>query len=54
MFGSNWPIDRLFGTYRAVIDAYREATADLSSDERADVFHPTASRVYRLPPIAPP
>ena len=53
MFGSNWPIDRLFGTYPAVIDAYREATAGLSSDERADVFHRTASRVYRLRPVAP-
>jgi predicted TIM-barrel fold metal-dependent hydrolase len=51
MFGSNWPIDRLFGTYPAVIDAYRSATADLSTDERADVFHRTACRVYRLPPV---
>src|SRR5262245_37791469 len=54
MFGSNWPIDRLFGTYPAVIDAYRRATADPAPDQRADVFHRTASRVYRLAPLTPP
>jgi predicted TIM-barrel fold metal-dependent hydrolase len=48
MFGSNFPVDRLFSSYRALIDAYREATAELSAVERAAIFHGTAERVYRL------
>jgi predicted TIM-barrel fold metal-dependent hydrolase len=48
MFGSNWPIDRLYGSYAAVVGAYRKLTAHLSPDARADLFHGTAQRVYRL------
>jgi predicted TIM-barrel fold metal-dependent hydrolase len=48
MFGSNFPVDRLFTSYRALIDAYREATAELSAVERADIFSGTAERVYSL------
>jgi predicted TIM-barrel fold metal-dependent hydrolase len=52
MFGSNFPVDRLFATYRTLIDGYREATAELAPDERSAVFHRTAQRVYRLEPVA--
>lgn len=48
MFGSNWPIDRLFGSYERLIDAYRECTHDLTSVERDDLFVGTATRVYAL------
>ena len=51
LFGSNWPVDRLFGTYRGLVDAYREVTAELSSDEQAAVFHRTAERVYGIDPL---
>jgi predicted TIM-barrel fold metal-dependent hydrolase len=49
MFGSNWPIDSLFGDYPRLVGAYLDITADLSGDERAAVFTQTARRVYRLP-----
>ena len=52
MLGSNFPVDRLFGSYRELIDAYREVTAELAADERAAIFHRTAERVYRLEPVA--
>lgn len=52
MFGSNWPVDRLFATYDGLADAYREVTAELSPSERGDVFHGTAERVYRLAPAS--
>ena len=48
MFGSNFPVDRLFSSYRQLVDAYREATAELSAVERADIFSGTAVRVYAL------
>jgi predicted TIM-barrel fold metal-dependent hydrolase len=48
MLGSNFPVDRLFGSYRSLIDAYREVTAELDPAERAALFHGTAERVYRL------
>jgi predicted TIM-barrel fold metal-dependent hydrolase len=52
VLGSNFPVDRLFGSYRQLIDGYREATAELTAEERAAVFHGTAARVYRLDPVA--
>jgi predicted TIM-barrel fold metal-dependent hydrolase len=53
MLGSNFPVDRLFGTYRALIDGYREATSELDAAERSAIFHRTAERVYRLDPVTP-
>lgn len=49
MFGSNWPIDSLFGDYPRLVSSYRKITADLSQAERADLFERTACRVYQLP-----
>ncbi|HWM18576.1 MAG TPA: amidohydrolase family protein [Ilumatobacteraceae bacterium] len=48
MLGSNWPVDRLFGTYRQLVDAYRSVTDELDPADRAAVFHGTAERVYRI------
>ena len=48
VLGSNWPVDRLFGTYRALIDAYRDIVSELEPAERAAVLHGTAERVYAL------
>jgi predicted TIM-barrel fold metal-dependent hydrolase len=48
MFASNWPIDRLYGTYPQLIAAYREIVSGLSAPERAAVLHGTADRVYRV------
>ena len=49
MLGSNWPVEAQFGTYHRLIDAYREVASALTATERADLFHGTAIRVYRLP-----
>jgi predicted TIM-barrel fold metal-dependent hydrolase len=48
MLASNWPIDRLYGTYSRLIGAYRAIVADLDPRDRASVLHGTADRVYRL------
>jgi predicted TIM-barrel fold metal-dependent hydrolase len=49
MLGSNWPVDRLFGNYVDVVDAYRLVFAELSDDEQHRLFHRNAQRVYRIP-----
>ncbi|MEV7682490.1 amidohydrolase family protein [Streptomyces sp. NPDC088341] len=48
MFGSDWPVCRLAGTYGEVFDAARVVTDGLSEDERGAVFGATARRVYGL------
>ena len=48
MFGSNWPVDSLYSSYRAVVEAYHEITADFSADERDALFRRNAERYYRV------
>jgi predicted TIM-barrel fold metal-dependent hydrolase len=48
MFGSNFPVDRLYGTYDALVEAMEELTLGLSRDERRAFFHDNAVRVYRI------
>ena len=48
LFGSNFPIEKLWTSYRELIDAFRAATAPLGAQEREAVFRTTAMRVYRL------
>lgn len=49
MLGSNWPVDRLFGNYADVVDAYRRVFAELSDDEQHRLFHRNAQSLYRIP-----
>jgi len=48
MFESNFPVDRFSISYRTLWDAFDLMTADLSATERANLFHDTAVRTYRL------
>jgi predicted TIM-barrel fold metal-dependent hydrolase len=48
MLATNWPIDRLHGRYSDLVAAYRAIIADLSTEDRAELLHGTAERVYRL------
>jgi predicted TIM-barrel fold metal-dependent hydrolase len=45
LFGSNFPIEKLWTTYAALLDAHRAAVPE---GDRAAVFSSTAKRVYRL------
>jgi predicted TIM-barrel fold metal-dependent hydrolase len=45
LWGSNFPIEKLWTDYAALLDAQRAAVAPA---DREAVFHDTASRVYRL------
>lgn len=48
MFGSDWPVCELAGSYGRIVAAAQELTASLSADEQADIFGRTARRVYGL------
>ncbi|MDH2328789.1 amidohydrolase [Cereibacter sp. SYSU M97828] len=48
MFASNFPVDRLFSSFGAIFDAFREITANYTQSERRALFHDNAARFYRL------
>ena len=48
LFGSNFPIEKLWTTYRELVDAHLAAAASLRPDQRNAIFGGTAVRVYRL------
>ena len=48
LFGSNFPIEKLWTDYRALIDAFLVAASGLEDIARAAIFEETAARVYRL------
>jgi predicted TIM-barrel fold metal-dependent hydrolase len=48
LFGSNFPIEKLWTDYAALLAAYRDALAWLSPEARQAVLHGTAARIYRL------
>lgn len=48
LWGSNFPIEKLWTGYPELIAAHRAAAAVLPAEAQAQVFHDTACRVYRL------
>ena len=48
MFASNFPVDRLFGSYTRQYGAYQALAAHLSAAERDQVFVSNAERIYRI------
>jgi predicted TIM-barrel fold metal-dependent hydrolase len=48
MWGSNFPIEKLWASYREVYDAIMAALAPLSEADRARILSTNAARVYRI------
>lgn len=48
LFRSNFPIEKLWTSYRALLDAFLDAASGLDGGVRAAIFEETAVRVYRL------
>ena len=48
LFGSNFPIEKLWTGYDALLDAFRDAASDFTAGARAAIFEETAARIYRL------
>lgn len=49
MVASNFPVDRLFGTFAAFTEAYLSILAGASEAERSKLFARNAERIYRIP-----
>ncbi|WP_085035804.1 amidohydrolase family protein [Ensifer aridi] len=48
MFASNFPVDKLFSTYDAIWNAFKEITSAYSEGECMALFHDNAASFYRL------
>lgn len=48
MFGSNFPIEKLWTSYGEIVSVTKTCLAGLSQQDRRAVFHDNAQRVYRL------
>jgi predicted TIM-barrel fold metal-dependent hydrolase len=48
MFASNFPVDRVVGSFATIFDGFRAAVADFSEGDRRKLFHNNAARIYRL------
>jgi predicted TIM-barrel fold metal-dependent hydrolase len=47
-FGSNFPVDKLYGSYVDTFSAFLRLTEDFSKSERNAMFHDTAAAFYRI------
>lgn len=48
MFGSNFPIEKLWTNYEDLVVAMKQATNKLSDNENKSIFNDTAERLYQL------
>jgi predicted TIM-barrel fold metal-dependent hydrolase len=53
LFGSNFPIEKLWTSYHDLVAAHREALAFLQDGERDAILRTNAIRIYRLAQAAP-
>ena len=51
MFGSDFPVGRLWTSYDAIFDGFKAIVRDFSEGEQAALFHDNAQRVYRMDPL---
>ena len=54
MFESNFPVDKLSGSYAVYWNAFKRLAAGASADEKAQLFRETARSFYRLPRLDAP
>lgn len=48
MYGSNFPIEKLWTSYIQLFNAFQDATKGMSKKKQQAIFNDTAARVYRL------
>ncbi|TCL03153.1 amidohydrolase family protein [Sodalis ligni] len=48
MFASNFPVDKLYGSFATLYSAFDDLTAGFSLNEVQDMFFNNAQRIYRL------
>ena len=48
VFGTNWPVDRMFSSYPDLINAYAEIIKGFSKDEQRAMFAGNAEQLFRI------
>ena len=48
VFGSNWPVDSLYSSYRRLVEAYRSVLAELTVGEQRRILSENALKLYRI------
>ena len=48
MFGTNWPVDRLYSDFGTLMGAYRTIIREFSHDEQEILLCRNAERYYRI------
>lgn len=48
VFGTNWPVDRLYGPYDAYVRAFGEIISEYRPEEQAAMLRGNAERLYRI------
>ena len=48
VFGTNWPVDRMFSSYPDVINAYATIIAGFTQAEQVALFSGNAERIFRI------
>ena len=48
VFGTNWPVDRMFSSYPDVINAYAEIISGFATAEQVAMFSGNAERLFRI------
>ena len=48
LFGSNFPIEKLWTDYKTLYENFRKAIAGLAESEQVAILHDTAARLYRI------
>lgn len=54
VFGTNWPVDRLFSSYGDIVSAYREVVSGFDEADQVALLSGNANRVFRLNEEAAP
>ena len=53
MWGSNWPVELRYGSYRGIFDVMQACAGPLSPAEQAELYGGTARRAYRISATRP-
>jgi predicted TIM-barrel fold metal-dependent hydrolase len=48
VFGTNWPVDRMFSSYPDVINAYATIVSHFTKGEQTKMFSKNAERLFRV------
>ena len=48
VFGTNWPVDRMFSSYPDLINAYAAIISGFSRDEQMAMFSRNAEKLFRI------